>query len=205
MKNTGNNHEKSMRIWILITAVGVILAALALFFIFHFPFPASGPLAVSVSTSSPSAATPDAVAAIASYQYTQTYVDPTYGFSFQYPDGFTVTTVPSSGEGQGDTILVESEDKKVGIQMILSPYGSDVDITAALVQADIPNMKVSDPQTVEIGMSRRGLAFRSDNPAFGGQSREVWFVFEGTLYQISTYAAYDEFLKGLFGTWKFVK
>ncbi len=45
----------------------------------------------------------------------------------------------------------------------------------------------------------------SDNPAFAGASREVWFVFNTNLYQISTYTEFDELLKGLFGTWQFNK
>ena len=148
---------------------------------------------------------------IAEDQYTQTYSDETYRFSFKYPEGFTVTVVPLAGKEGGETILVESParpssaggpDKKVGIQMLISP-GSNVDITETMIQSDIPNMKVSDSQTVEIGPNRRGLAFMSDNPAFGGASREVWFMFNGNLYQISTYAEFDELLKGLFGTWIF--
>lgn len=45
--------------------------------------------------------------------------------------------------------------------------------------------------------------FQSDNPAFDGASREVWFVYNDYLYQISAYAEFDEFLKELFGTWQF--
>ena len=158
---------------------------------------------------------------ISAYQYTQEYSHPTYHFSFKYPDGFTVSTIPPvmsevepSAEGQGETVLVESADSKVGVQIVISPYGSDVDITAEMIARDIPEMKVSDAQELLVGEGRKGLAFMSDNPAFcaspepcaeegNGKAREVWFVFGGNLYQISTYAEQDEFLKGLFGTWQF--
>ncbi|KKU75770.1 MAG: hypothetical protein UY02_C0043G0002 [Candidatus Giovannonibacteria bacterium GW2011_GWB1_47_6b] len=136
---------------------------------------------------------------------TQTYTDSAQRFSFNYPEGFTITKVPPVEEGGGKTILVESPDKKVGIQILISPYDSDVDITETMIRSDIPNMRVTDPQTVNIGSSRKGLAFMSDNPAFAGASREVWFVFNTNLYQISTYAEFDELLKGLFGTWQFNK
>lgn len=144
-------------------------------------------------------------ASIPEYQYTQTYSNEEYRFSFKYPEGFTVATIPSIGEGEGggETILVESSDKKVGIQILISSYGFDVDITEAMVRSDIPEMKIENVQEVEIGSGRKGVAFISDNQAFNGQSREVWFVFNSNLYQISTYAKYDEFLKKIFATWTF--
>jgi len=100
------------------------------------------------------------------------------------------------------------------VQIVISPYGPDTDITEAMIHSDIPELKISDAQELLIGEGRKGLAFMSDNPAFcaspepcvkegNGKSREVWFVFGGNLYQISTYAEQDEFLKRLFGTWQF--
>ena len=64
-------------------------------------------------------------------------------------------------------------------------------------------MKVIDDQILEIGNNYKGVAFRSDNAAFDGDSREVWFVFKGNLFQISTYARLDPLLKAMFATWKF--
>lgn len=182
----------------------IALAVLAIFYILYSIFSGKGSETSNESSRSLTSSSED--------QYAQTYSDETYHFSFKYPEGFTVTVVPlavsevepSVGKGGGETILVESSDKKIGIQMLISPYGSDVDITEAMIRSDIPNMKVSDVQTVEIGPNRKGLAFMSDNSAFGGASREVWFVFNGNLYQISTYAEFDELLKGLFGTWTFL-
>jgi hypothetical protein len=58
-------------------------------------------------------------------------------------------------------------------------------------------------QLVEVGPNYVGLAFKSDNQAFDGASREVWFVFRGNLYQISTYAWLDPLLQAIFKTWQF--
>ena len=185
----------------------LLLILSTLYFTFRSaPSPDSRDASVDASTPIPSGATPEVLADIHLYEYTQTYVNSTFRFSFKHPQSFTVTTVPAAGDGDGETILlVESGDKKVGIQMVISPYGADVDITAALIRADLPDIKIDDPQAVEIGSNRLGLAFMSDSRVFGGRSREVWFVFNGNLYQISTYAEFDEFLKGLFGTWQFTR
>ena len=178
--------------------IGLLLLTLILSTFYFLPRSAPSGTGSQTSTS-----TPDVAAIISSYQYTQEYSDSSYRFSFKYPEGFTVTVVPSAEEGQGETVLIESSDNKVGVQIIISPYGSDADITAEMIARDIPELKISDAQPVEIGPSRKGLAFMSDNPAFSGKSREVWFVFNKNLYQISTYAENDEFLKKMFSTWQF--
>ena len=143
----------------------------------------------------------DAVAVKAT-TFTHNYIDKSYGFSFNYPDGYTVRSTPNA-DGAGNTVLIQNDSTKKGVQILITPYGdTDTNITEKKITTDIPDMKVSDPQNVTIGTGH-GLAFISDNGAFDGNSREVWFVFRGNLYQISTYASYDEFIKTLLGTWKF--
>jgi hypothetical protein len=50
---------------------------------------------------------------------------------------------------------------------------------------------------------KSGLAFVSDNEAFGGRSREVWFVYDGYLYQISTYLGMDQLVQNVLASWTF--
>lgn len=131
---------------------------------------------------------------------TQRYSNTTFGFSLRMPADFHAGTVPS---GKGTAIVLQNA-KGDGIQILVTPYGSDLhDLTAGDIRAAIPNLTVSDVQQVDIGASYKGVAFRSDNQAFGGDSREVWFVFRGNLYQISTYGRLDSLLKAMFGTWNF--
>ena len=91
-----------------------------------------------------------------------------------------------------------------GVQIIVSPFSEDLHaLTQDRIHQDVPDMKISEPQPVEIGANYTGLAFKSDNDAFNGASREVWFVLRGNLYQISTYDRLDPLLKKIFATWKF--
>ena len=48
-----------------------------------------------------------------------------------------------------------------------------------------------------------GINFKSDNPTFDGDSREVWFVYKTNIYQISTYAHDDGLLQSELQTWTF--
>jgi len=124
------------------------------------------------------------------------YRNEQYGFSLRLPQGFTAREVE-------DSIVLEDQTGN-GIQIIITPLDEDIPtLTKNRIQQDIPDMQISDEQVVEVGASRKGLAFRSDNEAFGGASREVWFVFRGNLYQISTYERLDPLLKAVFQTWQF--
>ncbi|MDB5239183.1 MAG: hypothetical protein JWO00_518 [Candidatus Parcubacteria bacterium] len=157
--------------------------------------------AASEAEAARSAEREQAAVEISSYQYTETYIHPARDFAFKYPAGFAVTPLPS---GEAEAITIQSKTGKVGIQILITPVdGPDADVTSQMINDSVPDMSIDSAQEVQIGENRKGLAFLSDNPAFDGASREVWFMWRGKLYQISTYAAYDGFLKGLFGTWQF--
>jgi len=141
-------------------------------------------------------------AALPKTAFTHLYSENVYGFSFLHPDGYSVKSTPNA-DGAGNTILIQNDTTKKGVQILVTPYDdADTTITAKKIAQDIPDMKVLNPQVVQVGAGK-GLAFISDNGAFDGNSREVWFVFRKNLYQISTYAAYDDFVGALLDTWKF--
>ncbi len=134
-------------------------------------------------------------------KYTETYTHPTHNFSFNYPSNYTITSIPNDG---GETILLQSTSTKTSVQIMLSPFqGDDIDVTSDIIKADIPDMNIENVNVVSVTNTRKGLSFTSDNSAFDGKSSEIWFVFKGILYQISTYSEFEDFLKDIFETWKF--
>lgn len=132
---------------------------------------------------------------------TETYRNETFHLSFKYPAGYTVREIPTE---LATTILIERESDQKGIQIYITPYkDTDTTITAERVQNEVPDIEVNDPQPIILGSAGEGLAFKSNNEDFGGDSREAWFIIAGNLYQISTYAEYDGLLKAIFATWSF--
>ncbi len=130
------------------------------------------------------------------------YKNEKYAFSLKVPEGYTAQELQTEANG-ADTVIIQN-NKGEGIQILVTPYGEDLAVlTADMIQADIPDMKISNVEAVTVGPSNKGVAFLSDSAAFQGNSREVWFVFRGNLYQISTYARLDPLLKAMFATWKF--
>lgn len=131
-----------------------------------------------------------------------TYTNKKFRFSLQMPADFKVTELPPD-EGGASTVLLQSQNGE-GVQILITPSkDSPNTLSADDVRASIPDLRIGDVQAVEIGPDNQGVAFLSDNDAFAGRSREVWFYFRGNLYQISTYARLDPLLKSMFGTWKF--
>jgi hypothetical protein len=134
---------------------------------------------------------------------TKPYQNDTFKFSLSTPENFEVRQLADDGSG-ATTLLIESADRADGVQIIVSPFDEALTVlTEERIKQDVPDMMITDSQRVEIGDSHTGLAFKSDNEAFDGASREVWFVFRGNLYQISTYERLDPLLKKIFSTWKF--
>ena len=137
------------------------------------------------------------------------YRNDQYRFLITVPEGFEAREI---GSEMGTTVVIEGNkerargNKAEGVQILISPLNLAEDIyelTLNHIKTDLPDISISDPEPVEIGSIHKGLAFISDNPAFGGRSREVWFIYNKTLYQISTYDYSDSLLTQIFGTWKF--
>ena len=143
-------------------------------------------------------------------------------FSFSYPDGFSVSRLSASAEGVGETIVIQDPKRQAGFQIHLEPYDDpDTNITAERLERDIPEMKVKDPQEVIIGTqpsrasdsresresdAREGSARQGKGLAWVASdtgTREVWFIFRGTLYQLTAPLSNDTLLQRVLNTWNF--
>lgn len=131
---------------------------------------------------------------------TRTYKNEALGFGFRYPDGFRIGSFRDTPEQT--TILLQHTEKRVGLQIVITELEERVELSDEYIAREIPSVAVLDPQPVRIGGERRGLVFLSRNEAFG-ESREIWFTHRGHLYQVSSYATLDPFVKAVFSTWEF--
>ena len=154
------------------------------------------------SNSPTGGASPQAVAAISKYQYTEAYSSDKYGFSFKYPVKFSVNPMSASGS---DAFLVQDIPDKIGVQIVITPQTGNISLSESFLRANLPNLKIGDSKEVKLADGSTAISFSSDNPAFPGGSREIWFMHGGYLYQLSTYATQGDFLDGLFATLSFAK
>lgn len=123
-------------------------------------------------------------------------------FSFRFPPNLKVTNFVN--EENQKVILAQDTSKGQGFQVTISEFDEgNIDLTEDRIKQDIPDLVIKESQPVLLGSRGKGIAFLSNNDQFNGNSREVWFVYNGYLYQISTYAHLDPLIKAVLATWKF--
>lgn len=135
------------------------------------------------------------------FALTKEYKNSKYAFSFNHPEDYSVSFAEDDAEG--DTLVLQNA-RGEGFQIIMRQTDENIKtISAEMIRRDIPDIVMENTQDVILGSSGRGVAFMSDNPIFGGQSREVWFARNKVFYQLSANVAKDALIQAVLSSWKF--
>ena len=127
------------------------------------------------------------------------YLHQNPNFSFQKPKGFTIGEIEEADGGK--SIIVQNTNTGLGFQIVVSTVDEDINIlTESRIRQDLPSLVIDKPQKIQIN-SGEGLAFVSQNPAFW-RSREIWFVHNRFLYQMSTYIESEALLQKVLNTFQ---
>ncbi|HET8581130.1 MAG TPA: hypothetical protein VFL98_01525 [Candidatus Paceibacterota bacterium] len=127
------------------------------------------------------------------------YHNAVYHFSLLYPD--TLTGAEYDEAGGGHTITFEDADDTHAFQVYIVSYASST-ISDARFLLDEPSGVRTQPTSVVIdGVT--GTMFFGNNPVMG-DTREVWFIHGGFLYEVTTYKDDDAWLAGIMQTWQFI-
>ena len=99
-------------------------------------------------------------------------------------------------------MLFRSDDERgEAFQVYVTPY-ADKQVTSQQFTLDEPSGVKKDAKDVMIG-GVRGTMFFSTNTSLGN-TREVWFIKNGFLYEVTTYQELDAWLSQIMTTWKFL-
>ena len=130
------------------------------------------------------------------------YKNKYYKFNLNYPDILSVSEFAENGGGR--TILFEGNkgNEKYGFQIFVTPYKYKK-ITNERFRMDEPSGIIDRPTEVLID-GLQATIFYSKN-TFMGDTREVWFINNGFLYEVVTYKDLDDWLSKIMTTWKFTK
>lgn len=129
------------------------------------------------------------------------YTHPIFGFSFNKPEGFIITSTAVWGDSE--VLVVESanaDKKERGFQIFITPHDEPA-ISEERVRIDLPDIVIKNIQQATLD-GADALVFTSVDSSLG-DTYEVWFVHGGRLYQIMTYADNGAALNALLDTWKF--
>lgn len=128
------------------------------------------------------------------------FADSQYGFSFEYPKSFTATKF--SDQEQTATILVQGEGGKNGFQIFIAPFDEPGPLTKERIVQDLPDMKITNAENRVLKNGIPALIFFSEETSLG-KTREIWFIKNSYLYQVSTTAALDSLVAQIMATWRF--
>jgi len=136
---------------------------------------------------------------------TNTFTHKGYGFTLNYPSGMTTSNFR---EGSGEQIVFQNTKNGDWFQVYVTPWDETGDITATRIKQDLPDLLISSPQKAIIGPQQKqgigphALIFLSNEKGLG-DTREVWFVANGNLYQVTTYKRLDAMLGQVLSTLTF--
>ena len=133
---------------------------------------------------------------------TKKYENIKYGFSFNYPDGFTVSEFAE----EGGKIVLTAQNAKTGegLQIYITAYDDpNFVVSKESILRDVPDMPVLNSADAVVDGKAKGAAFFSENESFGGATAEVWFADGRNFYQATTLAKDAKILEEIIKSWKF--
>lgn len=95
----------------------------------------------------------------------------------------------------GKTILIK--DGEYEMQIYVSNFDENIILTAERIKQDIPDIKMKDVYKVKAG-GITAITFIDTNQ----NTREVWFVNRGFLYQVSSRPEDDEVTGAIMQSWR---
>ena len=105
-----------------------------------------------------------------------------------------------SEKGDAYTYVFTHDDGR-SFQIYITPYGKD-HIDAEQFLRDQPSGVREGEQQIAID-GVPAVVFGGKNDAMG-ETREVWFIKDGLLYEVTTYRELDAWLAEIMTSWKFL-
>lgn len=124
-------------------------------------------------------------------------------FSFKYPDGFKVSSVPASqpspSEVEGEIITLEN-NKGNGFQIFAMSFDEPGPITPERIWRDQPDAEINDPKNAQLD-DLKALVFNGYDEDLG-ETFEAWAVYKNKLYQISGPKTAEKLITETLETWR---
>jgi len=119
-------------------------------------------------------------------------------FSLIYPKDLIVKEYDDGTSAS--TITFEDATGEKSFQIFVVPYQGN-QITEEQFKKDVPSGVMKEPVDIMIDDIRATMFFSTNTVL--GETREVWFIRGGFLYEITTYAGLDSWLAQILSTWRF--
>lgn len=182
----------------IIAACSLATLAVGVVFVFSRP-PQKAPDAQAIIVARPAATTTEQTIARMAPEGMREYRNVAYHFSLLYSEELSVAEHKEGGDAI--TVTFQTVKKARGFQIFITPY-NEPQVSEERFRQDEPSGVRESLTTVAVD-GALGAAFYSANSALGA-TREVWFVHNGFLYEVTTLKPLDDWLDGILQTWQFL-
>lgn len=128
----------------------------------------------------------------------RTYSNNEYKFSLVYPEDMHVTERLEAADGH--TITFKNDSGEKAFQIFITPY---VDSQISQSRIALDTRSATKPEEIVLAGGLHALLFSSSDPT-GESLREIWFLHDKHLYEVTTYEDLDAWLSQVLTTWKFL-
>lgn len=122
-----------------------------------------------------------------------------YRFQLLYPSSLLLREYEENGSAR--TITFRDPENGYQFQIFVTPYGLE-QISQDRLKKDIPSGVIIDQQQFTLD-GVPAIAFFSTDATLG-ETREVWFIARGFLYEVTTYKQLDQWLSNILSSWQFL-
>lgn len=129
------------------------------------------------------------------------YKNDKYGFSLHYPQGLIFKEF-DEGAGAQTIVFQKPNDVKTGFQIYITPY-TEATITGQRILFDVSGA-VSDLKEENIRDDFLVATFISEASILG-KTREIWWLHGGFLFELTTFASLDGWIRDIVKTVEFSK
>jgi hypothetical protein len=127
------------------------------------------------------------------------YASAPFHFSLTFPEELKVTQYTERDNAM--TVTFENPDNTQSFEVYVTPYNK-TQIDSARFKLDEPSGTYLEPQDVVISGTTATMFFGRNG--IMGDTREVWFIKDGFLYEVATYKPLDAWLGQVMQGWKFI-
>jgi hypothetical protein len=88
------------------------------------------------------------------------------GFSFEYTKEYSISSFGNYFDSNGETILLQDKENTKGLQILITPFDENIDLTINRIKKDLPKLSVLDGNEQYIGngsIKVQVVIFKSNN------------------------------------------
>lgn len=130
---------------------------------------------------------------------TRLYQNAAFHFGLSFPDALTATEYKEQGGAL--TVSFQDPNTNKGFEVYVTPYAK-TQIDQARFKLDEPSGVYQQPTDIVVGDTHATMFYGRN--AIMGDTREVWFIRGGYLYEVATYKELDTWLGGIMQSWHFL-